>query len=420
MRRALALLLAGVLTAGCLDSWRRTETAGDRVLPVRLPEQAYEDLFPYYAELCALSQFERIGVVKGGNAGHGVLYLKGVCRDEEAPFPTLKMCPEVVNDLNDPRHGVGISANERLKNVNWIAYPGRRLFFNGNLKRGQTLTREHFDATTRYLVESGLLRGVEVHEELLPKSPGRSVEDVFAEYLLGSDVAIRFARSVFCSTLPLKREQMERVVGYLNERNQHYASGDATYKWSFFYDNCIHILRNALAAASVWKPRAVDQGPLIQFFNMSVPANAAVHLATRANLFPLEDFGAVHGDAEMRASLRDYDWLPTRHGALLKTAPIHTPNELYTTRLNLYVVEGGFKMQSENYKLMAGDARFTQLQWNLRWFEERYRTILARRRDDGWWPRSAAYRAERDHYYAYIAEQLADVEEKLARLEPPE
>ena len=297
MRRALALLLAGVLSAGCFGPWRRTETAGDRVLPVRLPEPAYEELFPYYAELCALSQFERIGVVKGGNAGHGVLYLKGVCRDEDAAFPTLKMCPEVVNDLNDPHHGVGISANERLKNVNWIAYPGRQLFFNGNLKRGQTLTQKHFDATARYLVESGLLRGVEVHEELLPKSPGRAAQDVFAEYLLGSDVAIRFARSVFCSTLPLKREQMERVVGYLNERNRHYATETRPISGASTTTTA------STSCAMPWPPppsgRRVPwtRGRCVQFFNMSVPANAAVNLATRANLFPLEDFGAVHGDA---------------------------------------------------------------------------------------------------------------------------
>src|SRR5512134_306809 len=123
--RGLAGLLALLLSAGCFGPWRRTETAGERVLPVRLPDPAYEERFPYYAELCALSQFERIGGAKGGNAGHGVLYLKGVCRDEDAPFPTLEMCPEVVNDLQDPRHGTGISANERLKNVNWVAYPGR-------------------------------------------------------------------------------------------------------------------------------------------------------------------------------------------------------------------------------------------------------------------------------------------------------
>jgi hypothetical protein len=419
--RAIAgLLLVALAGAACTNPWRRTATAGDHVLPVRLPEPAYEELFPYYAELCALSQFERLGVVKGGNAGHGVLYLKGVCRVPDAPFPTLEMCPEVVNDLHDPRHGTGISANERLKNVNWVAYPGRDLFYNGDLKRGQTLTQAHFDATWRKLIDLGLLRGVEVQEEFLARAPGRPPEEVLAEYLLGSDVAIRFARSAFCSTLPLERTQVERVVDYLNAQNRRYALGGESYEWSFYYDNCIHILRNALAAADVWAPRAVGLGPIRQFFNMALPANSFVNLAVRANLFPLEDFGAVHADDEMRASLRDYGWLPTRHGALLKTAPIHTPNELYATRLNLYVAQGGFEWASTSFRLMAADARFTQLEWNLRWFEERYRSILAQRGARDWIPRSAAWRAERERYYAYVERQLADVERLLGRLIPAE
>jgi hypothetical protein len=413
-----AFLLCGLLASACSNPWQRTASADERVLPIRLPEPAYEKLFPYYAELCALSQYERVEGAKGGNAGHGVLYLKGVCRDEDAAFPTLRMCPERVDDLADPRHGTGISANERLKNVNWIAYPGRALFFNGELKRGQTLTREHFDATARRLIELGLLRGVEVHEEFLAKSPGRPAQEVLSQYLLGSDVAIRFARSVFCSTLPLERAQMEQVVGYLNQQNRRYAVGGETYRWSFFYDNCIHILRNALAAADVWAPRSVGLGPIRQLFNMSVPANAFVNLAIRANLFPLEDFAAVHGDREMRAALSRYGWLPTRHGALVKTAPIHRPNQVYRTHLNLYVVEGGRKIASDSFRLMAGDARFTQLEWNLRWFEERYRSILAQRGERDWIPRSAAWRAERERYYAYVERQLADVEQLLARLIP--
>jgi hypothetical protein len=209
---------------------------------------------------------------------------------------------------------------------------------------------------------------------------------------------------------------MERVVEYLNQRNRHYAAGDSAYQWSFYYDNCIHVLRNALAAAHVWKPHATGQGPLRQLFSLSIPANAFVNLATRSNLFPLEDFSAVHGDAEMRAALREYGWLPTRHGALLKTGPIHSPNEVYRTRLNLYVAQGGFEVWTDNFKLMAGDARFTQLEWNLRWFEERYRAILARRDARDWWPRSASYRAERERYYAYVEEQLADVESLQRRL----
>src|SRR5262250_715161 len=82
----------------------------DRVIIERRPNPVYDQLFPYYVELCATSQF-RSGVKgRGGVTGHAVMYIKGACKDEQAPFPQpfpqLRRCRVAAIDLDDPEHGV--------------------------------------------------------------------------------------------------------------------------------------------------------------------------------------------------------------------------------------------------------------------------------------------------------------------------
>ena len=102
----------------------------DKLPPEHRPDPIYDQLFPYYIELCALSQFRVKDGAAGGVPGHGVMYLHGACRDPKANYPQLCLCEEA--DTLDV--GVGVSVNRYFKNANWMATPGRELFFNGNLK----------------------------------------------------------------------------------------------------------------------------------------------------------------------------------------------------------------------------------------------------------------------------------------------
>lgn len=417
--RAAAVLLGAALAllAGCPKIGGPLASASDVVVPIRVPERAYEELFPHYASLCAVSRFNRLGVERGGSAGHAVLYLKGACRDERAPYPTLRLCPERVDDVNDPRHGVGVSVNAAYQNVNWVAYPGRALFFNGNLRRGQVLDQAHFDATYRAIVAQGLLRGVQADESrLVFTHPEAPPEEKLAESLIGTDVAIRFARSLWCATVPIERPQLERVVEHLNGLNRRYASGEATYNYSLYYDNCLRALHDALAAAGVWEPRKERSRFLGQVGEMGIPANEFVKLAARTNLFPLEDFDAVRDDPAMSASLRDQGWLPARHGALLMSAPVHRPNRLYETSLQMFVLEGPRERATKPVVRMLGDARFTQLEPNLMYFAERYQAILARRNERRLWPLSAESLELQERYHTYLERELAEVRGLLDRL----
>ena len=188
-RRITELCLALVLT-GCVAE-------GDRPVPVVVPEPAYEELYPHYVELCAVSQFRSKGGDLGGVPGHAVMYLKGACRKADAPYPKLEMCAAPSDDPESLDHGVGVSVNKMFKNINWMATPGRDLFFDGRLDPGETLTQDYYDATLEEAIQRGLFDGIEIHDSYLQNpAPERTVAEVVARGAIGTDFALRYARCI--------------------------------------------------------------------------------------------------------------------------------------------------------------------------------------------------------------------------------
>jgi len=155
------MLLGGRGSHRAMSRFRLTP---ERIIIERRPDPVYDQLFPYYVELCATSQLRSNEKGRGGLAGHAVMYIKGACKDEHAPFPQLRRCRVAATDLDDPEHGAGISVGRWFRNVNWVAVPGYALFFRGNLAPGQRLTRAHFDATVRDVIARGVYDGVELHD----------------------------------------------------------------------------------------------------------------------------------------------------------------------------------------------------------------------------------------------------------------
>ena len=102
--------------------------------PEHRPDPKYDTLFPYYVEVCALSQYRGKDDDKGGIPGHMVMYLHGACLDPKAHYPQLCFCEDADTDYT----GVGVTVNRYTKNANWIAVPGRALFFDGNLGPGRS------------------------------------------------------------------------------------------------------------------------------------------------------------------------------------------------------------------------------------------------------------------------------------------
>ena len=412
--------LSMVLLGGCghQSPLSRFMLTPDRIIIERRPDPAYDQLFPYYVELCATSQFRSYTKGRGGVTGHAVLYIKGACKDEQAPFPRLRRCRVTATDLHDPEHGAGISVGRWFRNINWVAVPGYDLFFRGNLAPGQRLTRAHFDATVREVIARGVYHGVELHD--YPTDGQRSLQDFVEHQVIGTDLALQFARSVFCARMPVTERMLDEVVAFLNDKNREYAQGEADYNWSLWADNCVHTLRNALAAANIWTPLSVRTVKLLHLFNLAVPANEFVNLAELGTEGNIEDDRAIQADGPQRDALHEFDWLPTRHGALLKTLAVHEPNDLYETRFRLFTLQSPLRMGKTNHAVeLLSDERFVDLASNLRYFRARYGAILAtcQERGNGLASvRGTPYRRSERLHCAYIAAQRDEVDAMLNRI----
>ena len=404
--------------AGCSAVRELLRDPEDMVLPTLEPDPLYEELVSHYVELCAVSQYRPREGGLGGIPGHAVMYLKGACRDEAAGYPRLRACRHVSSDPSDPEHGSGVSVNRWFKNVNWVATPGKALFFDGELGRYERLDRARFDATVQRALDLGMFRGVDFH--LRPGDGAQAVplRRIVAEESTGTDFALRFGRTVFCARLPLPPTMLERAMDFLNGLNDEYASGKADYEWSGYADNCVHTLHNALAAAGVWKPKSVRATRLRQLFNLAVPANTFVDLAFLANEYPIEDFAAVRRDELRWRALTENGWLPAQPGALLKTLPVHQVNDLYDAKFRMLVLAGWLRDDTtKQAQRLLSDGRYLELDANLRYFDERYSRILAEREPgalEEW--RSEAHRRDRELYDAYVEQARAAVVETSERL----
>jgi hypothetical protein len=416
-------LLAGttLLLSGCGDNGilSRFMLKPDHIIVERGPDPVYDQLFPYYVELCATSQFRSKLKGEGGVAGHAVMYIKGACKDEQASFPQLRRCHVTATDLHDPEHGAGVSVGRWFRNVNWVAIPGYDLFYQGNLKFGETLTQAHFEATVRDVINKDVYKGVQFHASPSTGS-GASLEDIIAQEGIGTDLALQFARSVFCARVPISEPMLDEIIAFLNDKNREYAEGEADYNWDVWADNCAHTLRNALAAANIWSPLSVRAVKFRQMFNLAIPANEFVNLAEVGTKGNIEDYREIQQNGPQRDALHEFHWLPTRHGALLKTLPVHEPNDLYDTAFRLFTLQSPFRMgKTQRAVDLLSDERFVKLGANLRYFHQRYDAILTshyEQRDMLASVRGTPYRRVERLYYEYIREQRAEVEAILDRL----
>jgi len=422
-RGIFVVAVAGVmlLLSGCGDGGvvERFMLKPDHIIVERRPDPAYDHLFPSYVELCATSQFRSKLKGEGGIAGHAVMYIKGACKDEQAPYPQLRRCRVAATDLSDPEHGAGVSVGRWFRNVNWVAIPGYELFYQGNLKFGERLTQAHFEGTVRDAIEKGVYKGVEFHD--YPSgNAGGSLENFVVNEGVGTDFALQFARSVFCARLPITEPMLDEIIAFLNDKNREYAEGEADYNWSVWADNCAHTLRNALAAANIWTPLSVQAVKLRQIFNLAVPANEFVDLAELGTSGNIGDYREIQRDRPERDALYEFHWLPTRQGALLKTLPVHEPNDLYDTTFRLFTLQSPFRMGKTRRAIdLLSDERFVSLNANLRYFRDKYDAILAgqnQRRDMLLSVRGSPYRRIERVYYEYIQAQRVEVDSMLGRL----
>jgi hypothetical protein len=139
-------------------------------------------------------------------------------------------------------------------------------------------------------IDAGVFRGVEVHDNWTT-GEDRSLTRFVADESIGADFALRYARNLFCARLPVTEAQFDEVMAFLNDKNHEFATGAYDYNWNL-----------------------------------------------------LADPAAIAGETPLEAALFDFRWLPTRHGALVKTLRIHAENDLFDTAFRLFAVQSPLRL----------------------------------------------------------------------------
>lgn len=416
-RRAVAAVAALAWLAGCNATFDVNATPSEEAL--------YASLYPYYAELCAVSQIKKkpgFGAdTSGGPGGHSVLYLNGVCRDRDAGYPTIELCQRGVV----PDEGVGLSVNAHFKNANWVATDGRDFFFQGNLAPGARLTKAVYEQTQAEAMRKGLLDGIVFHAEVFDDMPaGSDRRDYMYEVSIATDYAIAFGRDRYCARVPLSRDQMDKVVAYLNGVNAIYKDGQKDFVWNVLQDNCTHLAHNALAAAGLWSEWETERFILVSAFDFPVPKNEFVNVMRRTNDTDLGDLQGLFDDTTARRSLIESDRLPEEPGGLAEAVRAIQDNDIYDTDLRLIFYDDPiFGAYQRRFDTIFTEPRYTDIRANLRYFADLYRKIAAERRPLASYltsltgPQRQAFADFYQRFYDRIGQETAVVGTQLAALD---
>lgn len=377
-----------------------------QVAPTALNEAAYTLIYPYYAEYCAVSEFQQkpghsVKIEGGGPGGHSVFYLNGVCRVPEAGYPTLALCDVPATGMLG--QGVGISVNAHFRNANWVATEGRDFFYHGDLAPGEGVTQASYARTQARAQEMGILDGVAFHQEAFDDRPvDMPIRDYMYEVSIVTDYAIDLGRDRYCARVPLDKDRMAEIVRYLNGLNAPYRDGRKEFHWNVLRNNCAYLAHNALAVAGIWPEWPIDRPLLVAAFDFPVPKNEFVNLMRRTNDMKIADPDALYEDEAARSALMQGS-IPTRPGALAEARPVRRPNELYDTDLRLiFFDEAIFGRYQPRFDRIFAEPRYTDLASNLAHFSALYQRILA-----GGAAAPAGSAGFLLHYYRVIADEKA-------------
>jgi hypothetical protein len=391
--------------------------------PGAADEAAYNKTFPYYAELCALSEIRKKPgfdvPLRSGIGGHSLLYLNGVRRDRSAGHPTLELCEPGAAVAR----GVGISVNSHYRNANWVAADGPDFLWRGALAPGESLTRAGYARTQECAKDVGVLDGVEFHEHFFRDKPAAMApRDYMYEISVGTDYAALFGRDVFRARIPLDRARMAAIIDYLNRLNQQFRDGTKTFNWKLFTDNCCHVAHNALAAAGIWRAWPTGKFSALAAFKFPVPKNEFVDLVLRANDLPIGDPLALYKDGAARRALIETGALPFGPGALVIASPAIQDNEVYDIkRLKLIFYDNPFwgAYQTRLARILT-EPRFIDLRANLHHFSVLYAAARTNRLALAGLPNQAEARQFATRYESHLVHAAALTDQGLANLDQDE
>ena len=304
------------------------------------PVVTYDQLFPLYAQPCALTQIKKTGKSAGGSPGHAVLYIKGMCRDKNAPYPRVEPCQKGI-DLTDPNSGVLISVNKNFQNINWIAFEGKTLSFHGGIPPYAPINTETKNQAIQNAIESGAFRGVRLLDHWEKTRPqGMTLEESIARMGLATDYALDFGRKSYCNRIPISPAQLKDMSEYLNKLNAPFIQGKQAYHWNGVTNNCAHVVKNTLAAAGIRSAKSTEHFLLGGLLDPVVPSNLILTTAEKTILKTIPEVTEYYRNPKIYNTLVKYGNTPIPYGVIFETLPMHTQNNtLYELRDTLFTLD---------------------------------------------------------------------------------
>ncbi|MGE3260707.1 MAG: hypothetical protein AB7K68_02900 [Bacteriovoracia bacterium] len=327
-----------------------------------LAHDQYGKIFEYYMEVCGVTRWMPKKGEAGGEFGHTVMHLKGACRDESVSYPKLKMC--------GPEGGeVSISMDSDYGNVQWTAVSDRKFMMYGNLAADAPLTDKEHEEAINEAVRQRIFRNVKLHayhNALIKK--GESYEHMVARWSIGTNFAVNFARSSYCTRIPLipskgpKNAMVKSLVDHFNALNR--KALEDGFGYNGITNNCTHLAHNGLSSVGFWPAKDVGwQEPAGLGWlgshvkeNVSVPFNT-MHDALMRGLGDENTFNPSRlSDAEAeRKGFYKFRWIGAQPGVTMEVIPVHSyKNEKYATNTTPYLLDTSTELKN---RLGMGDGK---------------------------------------------------------------
>lgn len=281
-----------------------------------------------YIEMCTGTKYQAVHYGDGNIAGHALVYIHGLCKDQNKEYPQLKVC-----DSNDDHKGVGVSLDSSFKNVSWIATPTKELALFGDYG-----TNKVDDQTIRKIIEKS--KEYKIYKNVVPDraSYPQAILDYTSDleeqdilFAIGTDIAFNTARNMYCVKSNVKKTQLTQIKDFLNSENSKYYETTDQYTWSIS-DNCTHLSVNALAAADVIKKKKIKSQR--NFFGkiatLTLPKSElfkAARKLNRSNYSPRK----VWRNKKLRNFFLKHNRLPYGAGNLVSYIPIIKNNDFFKT-----------------------------------------------------------------------------------------
>jgi len=308
----------------------------------------YDKVVPYYFEVCATSGFRPLDGGDGGDYGHGIILIRGACRDNSNPNGPvqIRFCPE------NPSSTIGISTDAQYHNVNWTVTDTRGGILYGDHPADQPFTRE----TRLELIEKSLRTNVYRNVVAKPWNQkeagemGLTLNQWLAQFGFGTDYALTMARGVSCARVPLvgsKKGQeaapLKAVIDYLNELNRKAwaaTSGPENrgYEYEYLVNNCTHPAANSMAQLGLIHERNTSlPGPvskkdqIARENDFAVPYNV-MYETFKAGNQPLDVAVILNNfrrNPRALAAFLDWGWLGPQAGVIIEDLPSHTYQNSY-------------------------------------------------------------------------------------------